>query len=535
MTVRFHVLGQVEVTVNGEVLDLGHRQRELLAFMLLHANETVDIGRLVEVSFPDPVPDSARRQVQNTVGRLRRALAAAGCPEVIRTRQGGYLLELDTYGLDLLEYGRHVEAGRKAAAEGREHAAVTHLRRGLALWRGPLLAGIDGAGLDVEANAIESERRAVLEECLELELQLGRHQELVSELAVLTEKHPLCERLWGLRMLALYRCGAKADALAVYQAARTTFVKELGLEPGRRLRSLEQAILTEDASIDLGDAPRWPRPRQLPPDVPGLTGGSGPAGGSIALATEGLDPAALRLLAALSLADGRDVPGWTVLAMGGSPDLADGLVGSRLLQASGHLRYRVHDPVRAHTREAAGAYDLRPEVTRMLCGWLSLVRRAHRAVYGGDFAVLHGTATPWDPPGTEIVDSDPLSWYEIERPNLVAAVRQAAGLGLDELCWDLAVSAVSLFQTRGHYDDWAETHRVALVATRAAGNTRGSAALLTGIGLLEAYRHRYERAAAAVEEALTLFERCGDRHGRALARSVAAFTAGMRGRYGEDR
>ncbi|MDP4507298.1 AfsR/SARP family transcriptional regulator [Nonomuraea turcica] len=755
MAVRFHVLGRIEVTVHEAVVDLGLRQRESLALMLLRANRTVTVDQLVEVSFADPVPESALRQVRNTVGRLRRTLAAAGCPAVIKTRPGGYLLEAGPDTLDLLEYAGQVEAGRRSAAEGRHAQAVASLRRGLALWRGPLLSDIDATILEAEKAGAEEARLAVLEECLELELRLGRHRELLSELATLTSEHPLRERMWELRMLALYRCGAKADALALYQAARRTFVAELGLEPEPRLARLEQAIITGDPALDLDREPDRPCPGQLPPDVPDFTGRdraaaeleavlrpeTGPAmamlivtgkagvgkttlalhvahcvrarfpdgqlfarlsavqdrrvtpgevlaqflralgepvqdlpagederaarfrellsgrrvlvvlddavdeaqvrlllpGGagcavlvtsrsrlcalpssgrmelgelepaqsvrflakvagahrlraereaadelvrlcgnlplalriagarlagrphwrvghmaerlrderrrldelahgdlevrsSIALSAEGLDPAALRLLSALALTDTPDLPGWTALAANGSPDLVDSLVDAQLLQVAGPMRYRLHDLVRVYARELGEPGEAVP---RVLGGWLALVERAHRAVYGGDHAILHGTAARWQPPGLDIVDTDPLTWYEAERPNIVAAVRQAAALGLDELCWDLAVSAVSLFQTRGHYDDWEETHRAALTATRAADNTRGSAALLTGIALLEAYRHRYEPAATAIEEALELFERCGDRHGWGLANAVAAFASGMRGLYAD--
>ncbi|MGP3935564.1 BTAD domain-containing putative transcriptional regulator [Nonomuraea sp. KM88] len=750
MALRFQLLGQVRATVDGKVLHLGHRQRGLLALMLLRANDTVTVERLVEFCFSGPVPSPAR-QIRNTVGRLRRALAAAGCPDVIRTMPGGYLLEAGPDTLDLLEWVAHVEAGRQAAAQGRDRDAATSLRRGLALWQGPLLSGVDFVGVEAEVAAIDDGRRAVLEECLELELRLGRHRELVAELAALTDEHPLREPLWALRMLALYRCGAKAEALTVYREARAAFTDELGLEPGPRLKGMEQAILTDDPALDLRAEPC---PRQLPTDVPDFTGRetttselaavllpestdavvpvaivTGKAGvgkttlavhvahricerfsggqlfarlralpdrrvepgevlanflralgepvqdlpggveeraarfreriagrrvlvvlddaldeaqvrpllpgdagcgvlitarsrlaglpvagrvelaelepaqsvrflnsvagadrlqaepeataqlarlcgnlplalriagarlasrphwrvghmverlrderrrldelahgdlevrSSIALSTEGLDPAALRLLSALAQADTSEIPGWVALAANGTQDLVDSLVDSQLLQVAGDMRYRLHDLVRIYAREVSQA-----DVTRVLGGWLALVDRAHRATQGGDYTVVHGAAPRWNPPGMDIVDTDPLSWYEIERANIVAAVRQAAALGLDELCWDLAVTAVSLFQTRGHYDDWEETHRVALLATRAAGNIRGSAALLTGMGLLEAYRHRYGPATAAVTEALRLFERCDDRHGWALARAVAAFTAGMKGLYGE--
>ncbi|WP_327588066.1 NB-ARC domain-containing protein [Nonomuraea sp. NBC_00507] len=746
MAARFRVLGEVEITADGHVVGLGSRQREVLALMLLRANDTVTVEQLVEAVFPDPAPESARRLIQNTVGRLRRTLTAAGCPDVIRTKPGGYLLEAGPDMLDLLEYVEHVKEGRHAAAYGMDRRAVMSLRRGLALWRGPFLADVNAVGLEAEKARMREARMAVHEECLELELRLGRHRELLPELAALTKEHPLLERFWELRMLALYRCGAKSEALALYENARAIFIEDLGLEPGRRLQRLEQAILADDPALDFDM-----RPDQLPVDVPDFAGceearsaleavlrpdpghatpvivvagraGVGkttlavhvahrlrerfpdgrlfarlrtihdrpvPAGevlahflralgepshdlpdgvneraarfrecltsrrvlivlddavneaqvrpllpggaecavlvtsrsklailpstgrleleelepiqamrflarlagaqrlsaepqaahelvglcenlplalritgatlaghphwqvghlvkrlrderqrleelgdlavrGAIALAADGLDPAALRLLSALAHTDTPEIPAWTALAADGTPDLVDSLVDAQLLHVAGPQRYRLHDLVRAHARELGGAES----VPRVLGGWLALVERAHRTAYG-DHAALHGTAARWQPPGVDVVESDPLTWYDTERPNIVAAVRQAAALGLDELCWDLALSAVSLFQTRGHYDDWQETHRVALSATRAADNTRGSAALLTGTALREAYRHRYRPAGAAIEEALELFERCGDRHGWGLASTVAGFMAGMRGRYAE--
>ncbi|GAA1672951.1 BTAD domain-containing putative transcriptional regulator [Nonomuraea maheshkhaliensis] len=232
------------------MLDLGHRQRELLAVLLLRANETVTLDHLVEFCFSARVPPSARRQVQNTAGRLRKVLTAAGCPDVITTMAGGYALNAGPDTLDLLEWAEHLQAGRRAAAQGREREAAASLRRGLSLWRGPLLDGIDLAGLEATTAGIEQARMAALEDCLELELRLGHHRDLLPELAALTDRHPLRERLWALRMLAVYRCGARAEALEVYRAARATLVAELGLEPGPPLRRMEQAVLTGDPALN---------------------------------------------------------------------------------------------------------------------------------------------------------------------------------------------------------------------------------------------------------------------------------------------
>ncbi|MEU8356242.1 tetratricopeptide repeat protein [Nonomuraea sp. NPDC048882] len=122
--VRFQILGRVELNAGGQMLDLGRRQRELLAVLLLRANETVTLDHLVEFSFSGRVPPSARRQVQNTAGRLRKALTAAGCPDVITTMAGGYALNAGPETLDLLEWAEHLQAGRQAAAQGREREAA---------------------------------------------------------------------------------------------------------------------------------------------------------------------------------------------------------------------------------------------------------------------------------------------------------------------------------------------------------------------------------------------------------------------------
>lgn len=131
----------------------------------------------------------------------------------------------------------------------------------------------------------------------------------------------------------------------------------------------------------------------------------------------------------------------------------------------------------------------------------------------------------------EVIDADPLAWYQTERLNIVLAVRQAANAGLDELSWNVVAYAYTLFLAKGHNDDWADTLTRALAAARHAGNRRGAAAMLTGFGLLHAYRHRYGEAAPVLDEAVGTFRELGDRHGLSHALAIAAHVDGMRGRY----
>jgi Bacterial transcriptional activator domain/NB-ARC domain len=178
-----------------------------------------------------------------------------------------------------------VDRARADVTAGRLEAAAEGFRTALALWRGPALAGIAGDGpsvrLSLAATRLEERRRSVLEERLEVDLTLGRHLRLAAELEELTADQPLRERLWALRMLALYRSGRQAEALQVYQCLRKLLVEELGLEPTAAVRELHRQILAADPALE--PLPRQPpavgafaapvvMPRQLPPDVAAFTG-----------------------------------------------------------------------------------------------------------------------------------------------------------------------------------------------------------------------------------------------------------------------
>jgi predicted ATPase/DNA-binding SARP family transcriptional activator len=170
------------------------------------------------------------------------------------TEPPGYVLRVEPDCLDLHQFRRLVEEGREALRLGRPRVAAGVLRDALALWRGPPLADLGSQpSLQQEIEALEEQRTAALEERLEADLALGRHADVVGELQTLVVEHPTRERLWGQLMLALYRCGRQAEALAAYHDARRELL-ELGIEPGDLLRGLERAILTHDRSLVLETA-----------------------------------------------------------------------------------------------------------------------------------------------------------------------------------------------------------------------------------------------------------------------------------------
>jgi DNA-binding SARP family transcriptional activator/tetratricopeptide (TPR) repeat protein len=274
--VDFVILGVLEARDAGQRLDLGgKRPNTVLATLLLEAGRVIPLTRLAEAVYGEVPPATARTQVQNTVSALRRLLGEHGLPDAIETRPPGYLLRLPPDCLDLHQYERGVHVARAARDAGLLDEAADRYRAALALWRGPALEDIDGAVVRAAADRLTEQRTAALEECLDVELRLGRHRELVGELTAAVAEHPLRERLRGQLMLALYRSGRQADALEVYRRGRAALVEELGLEPGAELRELERAILS-------GSAPRAEQPvvgraaaavpRLLPTDIADFTG-----------------------------------------------------------------------------------------------------------------------------------------------------------------------------------------------------------------------------------------------------------------------
>jgi DNA-binding SARP family transcriptional activator len=244
---EFRILGPLEVVDGGTVVPIpGAKERGVLAFLLLHANEFVPSDRLIEELWSGEPPTSARKSLQVRVANLRKALGAGG--DVLVTRGPGYVLRLERDQLDLHRFERLV-----ASSDAVElHLVVDRLRAALDLWRGEPLAdlGYEGFVQGPAARLAEIRLNAV-EKRIGAELELGLHGDLVRELQALVAEHPLREGLRGQLMLALYRAGRQAEALDAYRDARSALNEELGLEPGPALQRLERAILSHDSSLDL--------------------------------------------------------------------------------------------------------------------------------------------------------------------------------------------------------------------------------------------------------------------------------------------
>ncbi|MGW9371443.1 AfsR/SARP family transcriptional regulator [Streptomyces xanthophaeus] len=899
--VVFRILGPLQVTGrSGPVRIPPGRQEVILAALLLEANRVVSTDYLVDLIWDDEPPDTARTQVQICVSRLRKLFTKAGIAAAITTRPPGYVLKTEGDLVDAALFARKVADARTLGRQGGAAEAAELLRCAGELWEGDCLSGVSSETLRSKALQLDEERLIAAETRIELELDLGRHHQLVGEIQLLVRVHPLRERLRGQLMLALYRSGRQAEALESYRVGRELLVEELGLEPGGELRRLESAILSGEVpppsrpgsdgyspppqvpypgsaypegnsgasarpggapaggaygdgggapaegrpgegrpgdgrpdgaspggdaaggtahaaatgtdslrsagaggslagaplpvpagsgptgpggrprggSADPFDAPgayREETPRQLPADTSDFVGdeeqigrierallGEGgrravglavivgkPGTGKSTLAThiahrltdtgfpdgqlycdlrgtgapataaevlgrflralgipgpvipesqderaemyrtllasrrvlvvlddaasesqirpllpgsnscavlvtsrvrltglpgayrveldvmdtaralellvrvvggdrverEGVAaealirtvgglPLALRIVAArlaarphwtlasmvhrlanerhrldelthgemtmraslslthdglaaedrkllrlLSLAQGPTLPGWLAGALLDDhrpfpSDLLEPLVDVQMLdvvgvESTGGFRYRFHEIIRVFAREQLAVHDepaaQSAALGRMMGGWMSLAEQAHRRIYGGDFTVLHGTAPRWEPPASCVDELlvDPLEWLDSEHANLVQAVEHAAREQMDELCWDLATTLATLFEARGYFDDWERTHQLALEAVRAAGNRRGSAALLSSLGVLHLGRSQPEESRAALTSALGVFQELGDRQGLALCHRDLALLERMRGN--EDR
>jgi predicted ATPase/DNA-binding SARP family transcriptional activator len=273
---EIRVLGPVEAVVDGRVQSLpGGGERELLALLALSAGRVVPVPTLVDGLWGEALPVNPGNALQVRVSKLRRALAAAGAPsELVVTRPPGYLLDIPRDRVDALRFTDQVAAAR-AAADTDPVVAARLYREALAAWRGPALVEFGGSPwAGPEAARLAELQLAAREELVDLALAAGRHAEVLGELEQLTTAHPLRERLHGRLMLAMYRTGRQADALAAYQRARTVLDAELGLEPSAELRGLQEAILQQRPDLAAPDqgastqAPKAPAPTPIRPRLP---------------------------------------------------------------------------------------------------------------------------------------------------------------------------------------------------------------------------------------------------------------------------
>lgn len=280
---RFLILGPVKVVDGDRTIVLtGRRKATALAVLLANAGQVVPRDYLVDAVWDDAPPTTARRQIQNEISHLRRALSGGGSgePEIITDGQG-YRIVPRPGELDAQVFTDLVTEALDLAGRDEPAAAAAKLRSALRLWRGPALLGLSGRAIEAVSARLEEQRLTAAEECFDLELALGKHGELVAELTELVAAHPLRERLVGQLMLALHGSGRQSEALAAHERLRVQLADELGLTPGAPLQQLHIAILRNDPSVHPRSEVPAPAgaevaarvvPAQLPADVPGFTG-----------------------------------------------------------------------------------------------------------------------------------------------------------------------------------------------------------------------------------------------------------------------
>ncbi len=243
---EFLLLGPLEARDGARTLALsGGKPKALLARLLLDGGRVVAVERLIDDLWGDNAPETAVKMVQIYVSQLRKVLPS----ERLVTRRPGYMLVVEPGELDLERLDQLLTSGREALALRRPEEAGEAFGEALALWRGPALAEFDEPFAAHETARLEELRLSCLEGRVEADLALGRHAQLVGELESLTNRYPLREGLLRQRMLALYRAGRQAEALAAYRESRRVLDAELGIEPSPELRHLEQRILRQDPEL----------------------------------------------------------------------------------------------------------------------------------------------------------------------------------------------------------------------------------------------------------------------------------------------
>ncbi|WP_327324296.1 AfsR/SARP family transcriptional regulator [Streptomyces sp. NBC_01210] len=271
---RFSVLGPVRAWRGGEALPSGSpQQRALLAALLLRDGRTATASELIDAIWGEDPPSQALAAVRTYASRLRKVLSA----DALVSESGGYAIRVRGDALDLAVAQELAAEADKARAAGDRNQARALVDKSLGLWDGEPLANVPGPYAENQRARLEEWRLQLLETRLDLCLEVGAHAEAVSELTALTAAHPLRERLRELLMLALYRSGRQAEALAVYADTRRLLAEELGVDPRPELAKLQQRILQADAELarpseEPTRAPQVARPAQLPATVPDFTG-----------------------------------------------------------------------------------------------------------------------------------------------------------------------------------------------------------------------------------------------------------------------
>jgi SARP family transcriptional regulator, regulator of embCAB operon len=248
------VLGPFDVRRDGvAITPTAGKVRQVFAMLAIRAGQLVTVPALLEELWGADPPLTATSTMQTYILKLRRHIDRDGSgKDILMTRHGGYLLNLPATAVDVNRYQELAVAGEHALVTGDYHSASDLLGTALGMWRGPALVDVPiGARLGIEVTWLEQSRLSVVESRIEVELRLGRHHELLVELAELVSRYPMHERLCMQYMTALAVCGLKWRALEVFWALRGSLVQKLGVEPSFQVQQLQRAILNSDTELDV--------------------------------------------------------------------------------------------------------------------------------------------------------------------------------------------------------------------------------------------------------------------------------------------
>jgi DNA-binding SARP family transcriptional activator len=245
------VLGPLQFRINGvDVTPTAPKQRQALALMAFNADQVVTASRFVDELWSGTPPRSAKTTLQTYILHLRKLISQAfvNAPttarEILLTKPGGYLLRLPCQPLDLHRFDALSIQGRLAMAHGEPHRGSELLREALGLWNGPALVDVPvGSVLEPKVRGLQEQQLITLEHRIEADLQMGRHQEVICDLVILTAENPLNESLHEQFMRALHQAGRRSEALDIFHRLRNTLMDELGLEPSESLHRTQQMIL----------------------------------------------------------------------------------------------------------------------------------------------------------------------------------------------------------------------------------------------------------------------------------------------------
>ncbi|MFL6117566.1 MAG: BTAD domain-containing putative transcriptional regulator [Catenulispora sp.] len=321
---EFKILGPLEVwSPAGRVVLSGAKRQVVLATLLLAPGRPVPLDRLIDAVWGTQSPPTAGKQIRNAVSDLRALLAGAAfqlAPTGVH-----YRLEFDVARLDAAQFTKHTAEARRLRDVARTAEAAAELRAALRLWRGEALAGLDSPALQAQVVGLNQERLTAFEECVDLELALGRHRELIGELTEAVAERPLHEPLVARLMTAHVASGAAAAALRVYDTARRHLQEELGTDPSAQLQRLYLKILAGDtdapaARTVAAPGASFPACNTLPP-APPLFAGRAVELGHLVAAARGHDPQSSAGPAVI-VADGMAGIGKTALAVHAAHRLA---------------------------------------------------------------------------------------------------------------------------------------------------------------------------------------------------------------------